>query len=92
MTTEETMTRTWTQAIVDAYYVAVKWGRLDWWRVLLSPCERPGWLGWRWYHPPLAYLNAVWCRARNHPYQVVWFNPNGLEPDMTCEGCGDDLG
>ena len=34
----------------------------------------------------------VWCRLRGHPYGVSWYNPGGLEPDMTCTNCGDDLG
>ena len=35
---------------------------------------------------------AVWCRLRNHPNGVVWYNAGGLDPDMTCKDCGDDLG
>ena len=36
-------------------------------------------------------LKALICRYKGHPYGVVWYNPNGLEPDMHCKNCGDDL-
>lgn len=84
------MQRTWTEVIVDAYYAAAKWWHPDWWRYLFAPVTR-GWLGYRWYHRPLGYLNAIWCRYRDHPAGVFWFNAGGYEPDMTCRGCGDDL-
>lgn len=50
---------------------------------------------WRWswwISRQLAYLFRCQCRARNHPYGVGWYNVGGLEPDMTCTGCGEDLG
>jgi len=34
----------------------------------------------------------VWCRVKGHPYGVVWYNLSGDEPDMSCNGCGEDLG
>jgi hypothetical protein len=37
-------------------------------------------------------LCSAWCRLRGHPPGVRWYNPHGLEPDMHCQGCGDDLG
>lgn len=37
------------------------------------------------------YLARCLCRWRGHPAGVVW-NSHGLEPDMTCKGCGEDLG
>lgn len=49
---------------------------------VLSPCEESGWREW---------TRAVWCRLRGHPYGVFWYNPSGLEPDMHCRNCGDDL-
>jgi len=38
------------------------------------------------------WIKVIWCRMRNHPCGVVWYNGSGLEPDMTCKNCGDDLG
>ena len=38
------------------------------------------------------YLSRCWCRLRNHPAGVNWYNPGGFEPDMYCRGCGEDLG
>ena len=36
-------------------------------------------------------LRAIVCRAKGHPCGVWWYNVNGLEPDMHCKNCGDDL-
>ena len=38
------------------------------------------------------WMEVILCRLRNHPAGVIWHNLNGLEPDMTCKGCGDNLG
>lgn len=32
------------------------------------------------------------CRRSHHSCGVWWFNADGLEPDMHCKRCGDDLG
>jgi len=37
-------------------------------------------------------IRALFCRMDGHKCGVVWYNPNGYEPDMTCKNCGDDLG
>lgn len=58
------------------------WINIDWWKYLLSEpssCEDSRW-------------RAFWCRARGHPYGVVWYTLYGYEPDMHCKNCGDDLG
>lgn len=48
---------------------------------------------WSWWiNQRLAYLFRCQCRARNHLYGVGWYNITGLEPDMHCCGCGEDLG
>jgi len=39
-----------------------------------------------------SWPTTIWCRIRNHPEGVWWYNPNGFEPDMRCKNCGDDLG
>jgi hypothetical protein len=38
------------------------------------------------------WITVILCRLRGHPHGVIWYNANGLEPDMTCKNCGDDLG
>ena len=47
-----------------------------------------------WYRylfaKPLS-LRAVICRWNGHKCGVVWYNPGGLEPDMHCRNCGDNL-
>lgn len=53
------------------------------------------WLDPSWYRyifKPWKGLRVMWCRMRGHPCGVVWFNPGGLEPDMTCLNCEEDLG
>lgn len=72
----------------DKTYSNDEWlnGRL--WRWLSSH-------DWRWAEQvsrAAAYLFRCQCRARSHPYGVVWYNVGGLEPDMHCNGCGEDLG
>jgi hypothetical protein len=57
------------------------WFSRDWWAYLLAPKAK----GYSW-------REVVWCRMRCHPAGVFWFNTGGLEPDMRCQGCGDDLG
>lgn len=80
-----------------------KWFWRDWWNYVLddSRCYDktrgddewlPRWLQRGWLARAAAYLFRCQCRARNHPYGVVWYNPCGLEPNMDCNGCGEDLG
>lgn len=57
-------------------------GRLWWW--LADKWSKPFYFA--------AYLFRCQCRARSHPYGVGWYNVGGLEPDMDCQGCGEDLG
>ena len=56
------------------------WLTLDWWCYLFS--LRFGRHGW----------TRFWCRLRDHPGGVRYYNPGGLEPDMHCLNCGEDLG
>ena len=58
------------------------WFRLSWWKYLLEKGD-PTYCS-RWHR--------FWCRAAGHPEGVWWHNMGGYEPDMTCKGCGDDLG
>jgi hypothetical protein len=39
----------------------------------------------------VSWITVIMCRLKGHPYGVVWYN-YGLEPDMHCKICGDDLG
>lgn len=56
------------------------WFTKDWWAYLLAPKA-----------DDIAWFEVIQCRMKGHPHPVVWYNPNGNEPDMTCTGCGDDL-
>jgi len=61
----------------------MKWFYPSFWKYLLSKPRDPSYTNW-WVR--------FWCRARNHPDGVWWFNPCGTEPDMHCKRCSDDLG
>jgi len=52
------------------------WTDPGWWLYLLRDCRGP---------------RHFICRVRNHPAGVVWHNPGGIEPDMHCRNCGEDL-
>jgi len=46
------------------------------------------------FEPPVkgtGYITAVFCRAASHPAGMTWYS-NGMEPDYTCKGCGDNCG
>ena len=52
------------------------WFTRSWWQYLLE--GKPS-------------LRRIWCRATGH--RGVWFyNPGGLEPDMRCRGCNENIG
>lgn len=38
------------------------------------------------------YFRSVKCRFKSHPCGVEWYNSIGLEPNMHCKNCGEDLG
>lgn len=38
------------------------------------------------------YVARCWCRANGHHAGVWFYNIGGLEPDMRCKGCGEDIG
>lgn len=52
------------------------WFLLEWYKYLFKNKSS-------WY--------IVWCRMNGHPHEVVWYT-YGLEPDMHCKDCGENLG
>lgn len=61
----------------------MKWLTYWWWAYLFSPQGvtadyRPTW-------------RMIFCRMKGHT-KVWWYNSCGLEPDMHCQWCGEDLG
>jgi len=38
------------------------------------------------------WFTVIYCRITNHKCGVIWYTTEGLEPDMHCKRCGDDLG
>jgi len=54
---------------------------LWWWRGFLH-CRNFGYGLWR----------NVWCWTRGYHGNVWWHNAAGLEPDMRCRDCGENLG
>lgn len=61
----------------------MRWLQKGWWAYLFEKPRRPDWCSWP---------ARLWCRYRGHPCGVVWYNVGGLEPDMSCKRCADDLG
>lgn len=59
------------------------WFTFSWWNYLL---EKPSKYG------DASLWTAFLCRLRNHPDGVWYYNPGGVEPNMHCKNCGDDLG
>lgn len=72
------------EKIGDLFYRASWWFTSSAWNYLFG-----NWHGAGHY---TGILRRALCRFRGHPAGVWWFNPNGLEPDMHCKNCGDDLG
>lgn len=63
-----------------------RWFTSSWWGYIFGPMNGRYSDEWFWR------IRIVWCRIRNHPAGVVWYNPGGFEPDMICKNCGEDLG
>jgi len=53
----------------------------DWWKYLFGKKS-----------PDYSWWTVIKCRIGGHKCGVVWYNPYGYEPNMTCKNCGDDLG
>jgi hypothetical protein len=42
--------------------------------------------------PDYSWFQVLRCRWTGHSNAgPIWYNSQGLEPDMTCKGCGDTL-
>lgn len=41
--------------------------------------------------PDYSWFRVLKCRIQGHKKGVIWYNVSGIEPDMTCRGCGDNL-
>ena len=57
------------------------WITISWWKYLLEPKSQD-----------VSWWTVFRCRAKGHLGGVEWYNPGGLEPNMYCKNCGDDLG
>ena len=55
----------------------MKWFSYCFWEYLLK-------------HP--VSIKKFFCRIGGHKPGPIFYNPGGLEPDMHCKECGDDLG
>lgn len=62
---------------------ALRWFHKDWWAYLFEKPRDPGYCSW---------FTRLRCRLTGHPDGVWWYNPGGLEPNMKCKRCADDLG
>ncbi len=59
------------------------WFHISFWKYLLEKGPTRHYCS-RWHR--------FWCRAAGHPEGPWYYNMGGYEPDMTCKGCGDELG
>jgi hypothetical protein len=59
----------------------MKWLTIWWYKYLLEPKQHD-----------TSWFTAIRCRMNGHKCGVVYYNPTGVEPDMHCKVCGDDLG
>lgn len=62
----------------------MRWFTLSWWKYLFK--KRNFTYGY------IGMIRTIICRIKNHPCGVVWYNSLGIEPDMHCKNCGDDIG
>lgn len=60
----------------------IHWFTYSWWKYLLAAKADEG----------ISWFTTIHCRSTGHRCGPVYYNPTGLEPDMTCKKCGDDLG
>ena len=63
----------------------IKWFSIWWWKYLFEPRKS-------WRQQAVSWLTTMRCRLAYHPCGTVYYNPGGLEPDMRCKDCGEDLG
>jgi hypothetical protein len=68
----------------EEFGLVLRWIMPWWWQYLFYPVTSK-------YDKRLT-LAILWCRVRGHPYGVAWYNHHGDEPDMSCNGCGENLG
>ncbi len=61
-------------------------GWLDFWGYVLGPRERGQ------HFPDLSRWTIIRCRYQGHKCGVIYYNPGGLEPDMHCQDCNENLG
>jgi hypothetical protein len=67
--------------IVNVYYVVRQWFSKSWWNYLFDMKSSD-----------VSWFTVILCRIKGHPAGTVFYNTNGLEPDMHCKNCGDNLG
>jgi hypothetical protein len=68
-----------------------KWFTFEWWKFLWECWHGDG----HKYSSQKEKATSIChflCRVRNHTCGVVWFNPAGNDPDMSCKNCSDILG
>jgi len=58
------------------------WLTKEWWSYLFQSKS----------YKDISWFTILKCRIKGHPCGVIWYNPCGVEPDMTCRDCGDDRG
>lgn len=60
----------------------IKWFYIGWWKYLLRKGDNPNFTN---------RINRFFCRVKNHPCGIIFYNVSGSEPDYRCKNCGDEL-
>ena len=61
----------------------MKWFRLWWWKYLFEHTNEN--------YSDIGIFRRALCRARNHPYGVIWYDLHSEDPDLHCKYCGDNF-
>lgn len=64
-------------------WLIVRWLTVEWYRYLVSDLHSTR-LATRW--------GVLRCRISGHRPGVNFYTMSGDEPDMRCQGCGENLG
>lgn len=60
----------------------MKWFSLYWYKYLFAKPDDPHYTD---------FWKRLLCRIRGHPYGIIYYNINGIEPNYQCKNCGDEI-
>lgn len=69
----------------------IKWFYFSWYSYLFSNLVFIWNEEYYFKHKIQSIITIILCRIKGHPNGPTWYNASGLEPDMSCIDCGDEL-